>query len=122
MLNVLRDTLENMRRGNVVIDTNTRVLINQRIVEIIQAESWNPEDIDDAYSILLISNILYNNVGNVIIEDGVYDLLLEKYKCFNPNNYQVGATSIQFAEQALIDNNEVQLTNPLVYLPEESNK
>ena len=68
MLNVLRDTLENMRRGNVVIDTNTRVLINQRIVEIIQAENWSSEDIDDAYSILLISNILYNNVGNVILD------------------------------------------------------
>ena len=37
MLNVLRDTLENMRRGNVVIDTNTRVLINQRIVEILSS-------------------------------------------------------------------------------------
>lgn len=91
MLNVLRDTLENMRRGNVVIDTNTRVLINQRIVEIIQAESWSSEDIDDAYSILLISNILYNNVGNVIIEDGVYDLLVSKYNKLVESGAPVGA-------------------------------
>lgn len=82
------------------------------------------KDIEIMDMLLKIGNITYNNTSLDIlpIEDGVYDLLLEKYKYFNPNNYQVGATSIQFAEQALIDNNEVQLTNPLVYLPEEINK
>ena len=47
--------------------------------------------------IIIISNILYNNTGKemLVLDDGVYDLLLEKYKNFDPN-YQVGAEPILF--------------------------
>lgn len=51
--------------------------------------------IDD---ILHISNIIYNNTDRsiLVLEDGVYDLLLEKYKRYN-KNFQVGAEPVSIS-------------------------
>ena len=53
--------------------------------------------LDDIYNILYISNILYNNtsLNILILEDGIYDLLLELYKRHR-NNAPVGALPVNF--------------------------
>lgn len=53
--------------------------------------------LDDIYNILYISNILYSNTSldYLILEDGVYDILLELYKRYR-NNAPVGAVPIDF--------------------------
>ena len=67
------------------------------------------KDIEAIREILEISNILYNNTDRDILplDDGVYDLLLELYKKFNPQ-FQVGAMPIAFAPTQNENNNKQQ--------------
>lgn len=87
-----------------ILTVNTNIFINSRIVELLEANPLNELQIEELGDILHIGNIVYNNIPNEDcnpLEDGVYDILLEKYKVYNPN-FQVGAEPIQFN----YDNNE----------------
>ena len=87
-----------------ILTVNTNIFINSRIVELLEANPLNEVQIEELGDILHIGNIVYNNIPNEDcnpLEDGVYDILLEKYKVYNPN-FQVGAEPIQFN----YDNNE----------------
>lgn len=87
-----------------ILTVNTNIFINSRIVELLEANPLNELQIEELRDILHIGNIVYNNIPNEDcnpLEDGVYDILLEKYKVYNPN-FQVGAEPIQFN----YDNNE----------------
>lgn len=87
-----------------ILTVNTNIFINSRIVELLEANPLNEVQIEELEDILHIGNIVYNNIPNEDcnpLEDGVYDILLEKYKVYNPN-FQVGAEPIQFN----YDNNE----------------
>lgn len=69
--------------------------INSRAVELYELQTLNPNEIKDLDLILRISNTLYNSIAYDILplDDGLYDILLEKYKKINPN-FQVGAKEI----------------------------
>lgn len=87
-----------------ILTVNTNIFINSRIVELLEANPLNEVQIEELGDILHIGNIVYNNIPNEDcnpLEDGIYDILLEKYKVYNPN-FQVGAEPIQFN----YDNNE----------------
>lgn len=66
--------------------------------------------------IISISQIVYNNTDRSILflDDGIYDLLLEKYKKYNPN-FQVGAPVIHFNQDGEITK-EKEYTEPMVFL------
>lgn len=72
-------------------------LINGLALQILNTQMLDGNLLDICEKILHISNILYNNTDKSILplDDGVYDLLLEKYKSIVPT-YQVGAEPIQF--------------------------
>lgn len=69
-----------------------------------------------AKDILHISNIVYNNMDNkvLILEDGVYDLLLQRYKKYDPN-YQVGAEPVNFDSNFTGDSSPVEDENSSVF-------
>ena len=99
---ILRDLYTTLLRGsldNVFEDENLR-LINERTSVLLNKPNWTIQDIDDADTILRISNVLYNNTDLAVLplEDGVYDLLLEAYKKYNPN-FQVGSDVVHFKLQ-----------------------
>lgn len=80
-------------------------------------------DIESIRNILTISNILYNNtdMGILLLEDGVYDLLLELYKKYDPH-FQVGAIP---TPSVIIDNDKQisstkEKINPIIFIPEEN--
>lgn len=98
--NRLLEILLDLENGKLAISpSNDFLLISNRATEILNKDksSLSENDLIDMENIILISNILYNNTDLDIlpIEDGVYDLLLELYKNFNPN-FQVGAKPIHF--------------------------
>jgi len=77
-------------------------------------------DVNDLGLLLNICNILYNNtdMDPLPIEDGVYDLLLEKYKKYNPN-FQVGAEPVQYTETVgNIVSTGPEIINPFIH-PDE---
>lgn len=72
--------------------------INAHVVRFLNLRSLEPHEVEIVGDILHISNIIYNNTDRsiLVLEDGVYDNLLQMYKGYNPN-YQVGAEPVHFA-------------------------
>ena len=91
----MKAILDELMRGNLsIINIHSRLQINQSIVDILNTDVLTPHQISELDCLIRIGNILYNNLPNEFdnpIEDGVYDLLLEKYKQYDAN-YQVGVT------------------------------
>lgn len=117
-LGLLNSILESLRSGKLDMLTASNLQnINEITLELLnkQKEECNTNDISKMRLIIIISNILYNNTDMSVLplDDGVYDLLLEKYKEFDPN-YQVGAEPILFNQtnnEKLI--NDRQIISPI---------
>lgn len=88
---ILRDLYTDLLRGNLdnVFDQENVQMINSVTSKLLSNPSWTNKDIEDADLILRISNILYNNTDFLALplEDGIYDLLLEAYRKYNPHFY-----------------------------------
>jgi NAD-dependent DNA ligase len=103
-VNVTKDILQSLYNGDASCLTSEVIYnINQIILNLLNKEPLTTFEIKVIDDILHISNIIYNNTDRsiLVLEDGIYDLLLEKYKRYNPN-FQVGAEPIQF--QTMISN------------------
>ena len=90
--------LENLRKGDLyIINQRNSNELNMMAQYLLNKPNCTREDIDNMNNIIRICNILYNNtdLDPLPIEDGLYDLLLEKYKTFD-RNFQVGAEVIYF--------------------------
>lgn len=72
--------------------------INSHVVRFLNRTNLDPQEVEIVGDILHISNIIYNNTDRsiLVLEDGVYDNLLQMYKRYNPN-YQVGGEPVHFA-------------------------
>ena len=96
----IKNILNRLLHGDIrVLTVNTNVFVNSRIVDILNSDILNQEQIEELGDILHIGNIIYNNIacdGTINpLEDGVYDILLEKYKQYR-SDFQVGAEPIHF--------------------------
>ena len=82
--------------ASVINDENIR-MINDRALFIYQIENLDNNLIEELKEIIMSCNILYNRTDMTIlpIEDGFYDLLLEKYKQYD-SNFQVGSAVVEF--------------------------
>lgn len=79
-------------------------------------------DLENMYHIIILSNILYNNTSknNLILEDGIYDLLVVKYKNITGNDI-VGAVPVIFPENINTDKPKQELVPGIIYLTDEEN-
>lgn len=97
-LSQLNFILNDLRTGTLRSITEENIkLINDTTINALQQSDPSMDQIEAMRLIIVISNILYNNTDRSILplEDGVYDILLEKYKNYD-SNYQVGAEPIIF--------------------------
>lgn len=95
----MKAILERLMKGDASCLTQEVIFnINQIVLDLINKEPLTNIEIDTINDILHISNIIYNNTDRsiLVLEDGIYDLLLEKYKKYNPN-FQVGAEPINIS-------------------------
>lgn len=106
MDSIIQNILDALRSGYLGLAYQQKQYLNDLAMSIYHKQNLSPEDIEDLKGIILIGNITYNNTDKELLplEDGVYDLLLEKYKTYDPN-FQVGAEVIKF--NASKKNNEV---------------
>lgn len=107
-----------VQSGNVQNIYNNSEKISKYILEILDTpnEELKEDDIENLEYIIEISNILYNQTIDTIllVEDGVYDILLEKLKYFKPD-YRVGSIivpNISNSNNTLLNNKN---TNPVLY-------
>ena len=121
----LNELIESLKKGDLSGLTREIVLlINEESKRMLSITEHSQEDIIKMNQIILISNILYNNTSIDILplEDGVYDVLLELYKRYNPN-YQVGAIPIKFKDSETyrnLSNNTKPSPGIVYYRPEET--
>lgn len=99
-------------------------LINDEVVRLLSLPDGSVTDIDinNMYHIIVISNILYNNTSqnNLILEDGVYDLLVVKYKNITGCDI-VGAPPVKFPDSINFNVFKQELIPGIIYLSDEEN-
>lgn len=118
---ILKILLEELSKGNIsVLDNGTRDLLSQASQVFLRIDDWTPDLIQQLKYLLMICNLLYNRTDMLVlpVEDGVYDLLLETYKKFDPN-FQVGSLVVQFnagVEKELKDKGEEKAVDPIYFI------
>ena len=121
-MNKIDDILNRLRSGDISVSYECGPILNEFISSVLNKECSKGE-IECMDKVIRICNILYNRTDIEIlpVEDGVYDLLLEKYKTYNPN-FQVGSEVIDF-NKSITNNEEKESVDAIrFYSDEEINK
>ena len=97
----LKEIFDELCKGNLsIITLETKKFISDKAMSMYLSE--NTENFaEDLKYLIMICNILYNRTSMEVlpVEDGVYDILLERYKTIDPN-FQVGSAVVMFKNQA----------------------
>lgn len=103
--------------GDPTIITDKNFLaLNTIAMRIYNTNDLNKDDIECLKYLLCICNLLYNRTDLEVlpIEDGFYDLLLEKYKEYD-KNFQVGSAVVEFKSMVPREPGFIEPQNPIVY-------
>lgn len=116
---LIRDILMSLMNGDIsVINSESIMFINQEALRIYSYPELDPIQIGVLKNIIMICNILYNRTDRSLlpVEDGFYDVLLEKYKKYD-SNFQVGSYVIDFAnsDQQDIENQTKKIECPVEF-------
>lgn len=121
----LLDSLRIDQTLEEVYNTNNILHLSEIINNLINKDDLDNVEIELLSDILDIGNIVYNNTDRDLmpIEDGIYDLLLEKYKRYNPN-YRIGAKPLLFRNKESDDSidfsmKESEMIHPIKFLNDE---
>lgn len=114
----LKMIFEELMKGNAsVLTTEVNMELSNKALQLIQQDHHSDSEIDQMKYLLMICNILYNRTDMLVlpVEDGVYDLLLESYKKYDPN-FQVGSKVIDFKDHFQKENPDIKQTiQPIFY-------
>ena len=134
MIDYLKYVLDHLKIADLsVIDLDCINFCGKEAMRILQKkEMLNTDDISSMELLIQISQILYDNSDRslLVLDDGVYDMLLEKDKMYN-QNVQVGGMPIDFCQSdkkvlteslsdakepmEFIDDKEAYMQNQLFY-------
>ena len=97
MNTILTQILKELESGNLEPVYKNVSTINDIAMELYNKPTLVAKEIEALKNLLYICNIMYNDTDRSLIpiEDGVYDLLLEKYKTYD-KNFQIGSKVIHF--------------------------
>ena len=115
----LKEFFDQLILGNPsVIQTENIRYLNERAMSLYNKQQLSLEEIEELKQIIMICNILYNRTDMTIlpIEDGFYDVLLEKYKQYD-ENFQVGSAIIEFRNfiENDLDNPQKIAIQPIIF-------
>lgn len=125
--------LEALYAGNLAPAYTYREELNNEAIRILECPELSKDDIIELKMILDIGNLTYNNSDRDLlpIEDGIYDMLIEKYRKYNNDIYPVGATPIEFNNDnklleekemgkafSFYENDEIEYINETMIFPE----
>lgn len=99
-------------RSDILYSDNVKVL-NQIANDLYEVPNLDEVQQDTLRKIVMICNVLYNRTDITVlpIEDGFYDLLLEKYKTYD-SNFQVGSAIVDI--QSHLENHDVGEYKPAI--------
>ena len=113
---IIHEIFNGIMKGDASIITDDNILfINTQALAIYNIPELNPMQIQELKEIIMICNVLYNRTDMTVlpVEDGFYDLLLEKYKKYDAN-FQVGSAVVQFRN---FTENDLDNVKPTVKCP-----
>lgn len=122
MFELLNKIVHSLMNGDLsVLNPENIIKVSEEAVRLIQKPELNDQDQANASMIISISQIVYNNTDRTVLflDDGVYDLLLEKYKVYN-ENFQVGAPEIKYNQDGETVKSEIVM--PMTFLEDENFK
>ena len=117
-MNIIDLIYNELLKGNSDILTTENVSkLNDIASEIYNTKELSPEQIDLLKKIVMIGNVTYNRMDTSVLplEDGFYDLLLEKYKQYD-SHFQVGSAVVQFKnfKENDIKKSNIEVRNPFI--------
>ena len=108
--------------GNASVITSENIrLLNQTALDLYSKQNLTEEEVDVLKHLIMSCNILYNRTDMTVlpVEDGFYDLLLEKYKVYD-ENFQVGSAVVNFRnfiENDITDSRKIA-QSPIIFFEE----
>ena len=102
---------DELLKGNAKPAYDLKQEINYTALNLFNKSELNQTDITSLKLILIIANITYNNMDTDIlpIDDGFYDLLIEKYRKYTDDDiYPVGAPPVKFKNSTLREEEDNQ--------------
>jgi len=99
MYELAKNAIHEAKSGNLNwITPEFTKWMNDTTLSILESNNPDSEMMENAYAILLLSNILYNNTTMEILplEDSVYDMLVVKYNNLTDGQSPVGAPPVIF--------------------------
>lgn len=112
---IINNILNDLRSGSTRLVYDNKQYLNNYAMMLYNKTGLSKDELEDFKNIILICNITYNDTDKELlpIEDGIYDLLLEKYKKYDPK-FQVGAEVINFtSSEPIITNNNGEVIKPM---------
>ena len=107
--------------ASVITSENINTL-NKIALELYNKPTLVGDEIEDLKRIIMICNVLYNRTDMTVlpIEDGFYDLLLEKYKTYD-SNFQVGSAVVDFRNfvENDLDNPRQIAESPIIFAKDQ---
>ena len=122
--NLLKDIFDELCKGNISILTpeNTMYISNSAVNMYEKCKAnidFNQIEVETLKVLVMICNLLYNRTDMIVlpVEDGIYDIINEKYKSIDPN-FQVGSAVVEFksqAEQKLLEDGK-KIIQPFTFI------
>ena len=98
----IKDIFEELCKGNLgVLTLEVKQYISELALNLYDPSSVAmPDYVETLKYFIMVCNLTYNRTSMEVlpVEDGVYDILLEKYKAIDPN-FQVGSAVVQFEDR-----------------------
>ena len=94
---IINNVISALKNNDLQPAYENKKILNDIALSLYNKQILTSDNIEELKNLLIICNITYNDTDKDLlpIEDGIYDLLLEKYKTYDPN-FQVGAEVISF--------------------------
>lgn len=118
MYDKLTNILNMLMQGDLsCLSYDNIIMISNEAVQLLNKETLTEYDKLCINTIISISQIVYNNTDRSVLflDDGVYDLLLEKDKEFN-KNFQVGAPIVNFNSNSAESSKYVDIIEPILFI------
>ena len=122
MIENLNLILKKLLSGDLgVLNSDNIIMVSNEAIRLLNKDNLDEYDVMCTELIINISQIVYNNTDKSVLflDDGIYDLLLEKFKNYR-SNFQVGAPVVKFDSSGEISK-EQQYVEVMSFLEDADN-
>lgn len=122
MIQRLNDILHSLMNGDLsCLNSDNIIFVSDAAVKILNTPVLDDTLVAVMEQIITISQIVYNNTDRdvLFLDDGVYDLLLEKDKEYN-KNFQVGGPVVDFKQKGEFIESQPKV-EPIIFMEDADN-